>query len=306
MKRQLEKLTREQIELREQTEELLRRVGSERDASQQKSQAGKRDGDLRGAADEMRSAASELRRDAPGEAARNGERAVDQLRRLERELSNDSQGTPAAAGSDVKLEAQQIAQEQHRIASEAARLDRNPDAAATADARRRLAGDKERLATRVDELRRTAERAGQAGTGEDAKALADAARTLQRDKIADRMRSTANEMRQGRGGRGSSAEQELARNLDQLAGKLGIDGSPLSTQLEQTRAIRDGLQRAEQQLRDGEARAREATRGDGSRPANPRVLGGKVLALAAPMAKSSGSARSISVSCSGPRTRCGG
>jgi hypothetical protein len=264
MKRQLEKLTREQIELREQTEELLRRVGSERDASQQKSQAGKRDGDLRGAADEMRSAASELRRDAPGEAARNGERAVDQLRRLERELSNDSQGTPAAAGSDVKLEAQQIAQEQHRIASEAARLDRNPDAATTADARRRLAGDKERLATRVDELRRTAERAGQAGPSEDAKAFAEAARTLQRDKIADRMRSTANEMRQGPGGRGSSAEQELARNLDQLAGKLGIDGSPLSTQLEQTRAIRDGLQRAEQQLRDAEARAREANRGDGS------------------------------------------
>jgi hypothetical protein len=50
----------------------------------------------------------------------------------------------------------------------------------------------------------------------------------------------------------------------------------LSSQLEQTRAIRDGLQRAEQQLRDAEARARGSkgaggsTAGESSRATNGR------------------------------------
>ncbi len=274
MKRQLEKLTREQMELREQTEDLLRRSANEREGSRQNRSAGQPgspggtpragDGGLRDAADDMRSAASDLRRDAPGEAARSGERAASQLRRLERQLAGNSQGTAAGTGSDVRLEAQQIAQEQHRIAGEAARLERNSDAGSTADARRRLADDKERLASRVDELAQTAERLARSQSAADGKALEEAARALQRDKVADRMRATAREMRQARGTPGRAAEQELARSLDQLAGKLGADGSPLADQLEQTRAIREGVQRAEQQLRDAEARARDANRGNGS------------------------------------------
>ncbi len=74
MKRQLEKLTREQIELREQTEDLLRRSGqrdsaAEGRSSRQSSSGGaaqaQGSGELRDAADEMRSAASDLRRRIP-------------------------------------------------------------------------------------------------------------------------------------------------------------------------------------------------------------------------------------------------
>jgi hypothetical protein len=292
LKRQLEKLTREQTELREQAEDLLRRMGQDRNASAQKGASApptddgrgdSRNGDLRGAADQMRSAASELRREAPGDAARSGERAAEQLRRLERQLANDTQAR-GSTGSDVKLEAQQIAQEQRRIAQEAVRMDGNAGNGrnganadtAGADARRRLADDKDRLAARVDEMTRAAERGGQTGTGPDAKSLADAARSLQRDRIADRMRSTASELRHANGNNGSAAEQELARSLDQLAGKLGSGGSQLADQLEQTRAIREGVQRAEQQLRDAEARARDGgRRGAGSSTESRGKSGGQ-------------------------------
>jgi len=279
MKRQLEKLTREQMELREQTEELLRRSGNEARGSAQNRQGqsgGSQKGGtepLRGAANDMQSAASELRRDAPGDAARSGERALGQLRRLEEQLSSQPGGASPGGGADVKLEAQQIAQEQHRIASEASRIDRNADAA-TADARRRLADDKERLAARVDEMSRKAERLGQAGAGADAKAFANAAQSLTRNKIADRMRAGAREMRQPQGtGRGST-EQDLAASLDQVAGTLAADGSAASNGLEQTRAIRDRLQRAEQQLRDAEARARASSAGAQPRAGESQRAGG--------------------------------
>jgi hypothetical protein len=283
MKRQLEKLTREQGELREQTEELLRRVGNEANGSPQNRQssssksegAGNGGGEtLRGAANDMRSATTDLRREAPGDAARNGERALNQLRRLEEQMSQQPAGASSTNGSDVKLEAQQISQEQRRIAGEALRLDRNSDAS-TADARRRLADDKERLASRVDEMARRIDQLAQSGGGRDSKAIGEAAQSLRRDKIADRMRAGAREMRQPSGGKHAAAEQELAATVEQLANKLGGDGSPLSSELEQTRAIRDRLQRSEQQLRDAEARAAASARGNGARGGEGQRDGGK-------------------------------
>ena len=275
MKRQLEILTREQMELRVQTEELLRRLSDQANSSSRNRQGQASSSNdltqkaesepLRGAADEMRSAASELRRDSPGDAARSGERALNHLRRLEDQLSALRPGASGSSASDLKLEAQQVAQEQQRIASEASRLDRNASGG-TADARRRLADDKDRLASRVEEMTRKAEQMAQSGGATDSKAAADAAQSLKREKIADRMRSGAREMRQEQGTVRAGTEQELAATLEQLAGRLGADGSPASSELEQTRAIRDRLQRAEQQLRDAEARARDGGARAGQSP----------------------------------------
>jgi len=114
-------------------------------------------------------------------------------------------------------------------------------------------------------MTRNLERSAQGGTGADSRALAGAAQSLRREKVAERMRAGARDMRQAQRTSGGAAEQELAATLDQLAAKLGADGSPLSTELQQTRAIRDRLQRAEQQLRDAEAGAGEPARGTGSR-----------------------------------------
>lgn len=281
MKRQLEKLTREQMDLREQTEELLRRSGSETTRSQgnrqnqgETSGGGQKGSDgLRGAAGDMRSAADDLRRQAPGEAAQKGERALNQLRRLEGQLSADPSGSPSRARSDVKLEAQLIAQEQRRIAGEASRLERSSDGS-SADARRRLADEKDRLASRVDEMTRKAEQLSQSASRTDAKAFAEATQSLKRDKIADRMRTGAREMRQAQGQTRGAAEQELAATLDQFASALGSDGSSASSELEQARAIRERLQRAEQQLRDAEARGR-AEQGSPSRAGDSSPASGQ-------------------------------
>lgn len=274
LKRQLEKLTREQTELREQTEELLGRSGQNGSQPSRKNQpAGTPDrantataGDLRGIADDMRTATSDLRRQSPGEAARSGERAANQLRRLERELSNDGQDSAGSGGAEIKLEAQQIAGEQHRIARDAARLGASTESS-TADARRRLADDKDRLAARVDQMARKAKELRAANPKTDARVLDEAVRSLEHEKVAQRMRTTADALRRSPGKEAAGAEQDLARTLDQIAGQLNGDGSPLTSQLEQTRAIRESVQRAEQQLRDAEARARDAN-GRSSSPAN--------------------------------------
>ena len=273
MKRQLDKLTREQVELREQAEDLLRR-NSQRDASaparsnrpssgEGSSPQAQGNGDLRDAADQMRSAANDLRRENPGEAARSGDRAASQLRRLERQLQGGTQGDSARGSEDLKLEAQQIAQEQHRIATEAGRLGGNTSTSVT-DARKRLADEKDQLASRVDDLARRAEQASRESSAADSKPLADSARALRTDRIADRMRGGARQLRDGQAAPGG-AEEDLARALDQVARKMGPTDS-LSSQLEQTRAIRDGLQRAEQQLRDAEARERASKGAGGSGP----------------------------------------
>lgn len=278
MKRQLEKLTREQIELREQTEDLLRRSGQRDSAAEGRSSRpspsdgasqAQGSGELRDAADQMRSAASDLRRENPADAARNGERAVNQLRRLERQMQGESRQGSGSAG-DLKLDAQQIAQEQHRIATEAGRLGRDSSGTSVAEARKRLADEKDKLASRVDDLSKRAEQLSQQASPDDAKALENSARALQRDKIADRMRSGATGLRTGQSPVSGAGEEDLARALDQVARSLGATDSPLSSQLDQTRAIRDRLQRAEQQLKDAEARARgNGTGGASAGPSEP-------------------------------------
>ena len=281
-KRQLEKLTREQTALREEAEALLRRREANASArgkqSQQPSGGGRGvseqqdQSDLRGAAEQMRSAASDLRRQDAAGAARSSQRAAEQLRRLERGTSSEeAYGAPANAG--LKLEAQQAAQEQRRIAAEAARLE-GRNGTTDADGRKRLAEEKERLAGRVEDLARSARNAAQGAAGDEAKALNDAAATLQRERVADRMRETAKAMRgSGAAGGLASAEQDLARALDEISGKLGAGASPesrrLSEELDHTRAIRERLQRAEQQLLDAEAHEREA--GGATAPSGSRA-----------------------------------
>jgi hypothetical protein len=293
MKRQLETLTREQVELREQAEELARRMGQtgqpqgrqdqaqrgssgqqpSRSPGQRSPQRGSQGqaggGDLRGASDQMRSAAGELRRDDPNAAAESGERAAEQLRRIEQRMRGGSAEAKQRAASDVQVEAQQIAQEQRRIAAEAERLAAGSGSAA-AEARRRLADDKNRLAGRVDELERAARQLSQSeGSRKTGSALGEAARDLERDRVADRMRDTAKQMRDPAGtpnGALGQTEREIARALERVADKLDDTGGSaearqLASQLDQTRAIRDRLQRLEQQMRDAEGRERGAAGG---------------------------------------------
>jgi hypothetical protein len=147
------------------------------------------------------------------------------------------------------MEGQQIAQEQRRIAAEAERLDRSAGAAAT-DARKRLADEMGRLAQRVDELRGAVARSGAGSKGPPG----SVAREL--GGVGQRMRESAQQMRDAPSGQSSLAkgEQELARSLERIAGQLNAGVSPeaqqLSAELDEMHAIRDRLQRLEQQMRD--------------------------------------------------------
>lgn len=270
-KRQLETLTREQEELRAQADALA------------KASAG--GGEMRGAAEQMREAAGDLQRQDLESASQRGERAASRLRRLEQQMQQDSPESRQRAAGELRLEAQQIADEQRRIAGEADRLERS-GAGGRADARgrsgdsgaeawRRLAGEKDALAQRVDDLTRAAQRAAQGqkpGNGDGASAVLD----LERQKMSAQMRDGAARMRGDRSDRGNSAEgrgaapqpaaadgraaaeAKIARALDEvvdrMGGEAGNGAAALTRELDRTRAIRDRLDGLSRQLREAESK----------------------------------------------------
>jgi hypothetical protein len=299
MKRQLERLTREQQQLREQAEELARQMGRQgeqagRQLAQPQGQQGQQQpgaqgqrgaadqppgsqgqrgqsndaqgagGGMREASEQMRSAASELRRQDPTAAAERGERAAEQLRRLEQQTRANTPGASGRTSSDLQLEAQQVAQEQRRIAAEAERLE-SAQGGAAAEARRRLAGEKERLAGRVDELQRAA--GDQARRDPSAKGMAEAARELDQQRIGERMRDSAQQLRgaadlTGKPSNAAQGERELARALDKVADTMGGGATgDLSNRLDETREMRERLNRLEQQMREAETRQQAGREG---------------------------------------------
>jgi hypothetical protein len=291
IKRQLEQLTREQNDLRERADEIAKQMAQQgtRAGSQPKpgenqstgSSQGESGGGIRGASEQMRSAASELQRRDPATAAERAERAASELRRLADQLQEDSPEARQRAAGELRLEAQQIADEQRRIAGEASRLEKSTG---DRDAWRRLAGEKEKLADRVDDLQRAARQLGTAdrASGQDTarEQASRAVREMNEQRIADRMRETAKQMREadaaaaagGRTGkpaprRGTAeAEQQMARALDRVIDHLnGTDATAedLSRQLGETRAMRDRLDRLEREVREAEAKQSASDRGQG-------------------------------------------
>ena len=294
-KRQLERLTREQQELQRQLEELSRQTrqqGNQQQSAQQQGQqqsgqqhsgqqqsgqqqSGQQQsgqpqpgqqsrgtqqgaGEVRDALEQMRQAANDLRRDDAEGAARRGERAAEQLRRAEQQMRGGSADAQQRAAADLQAEAQQIAQEQQRIAAEAGRLEKGGEANG-ADARRRLAADKDRLADRVDALQRETQRLGrEGGKGSEQARARDAAGELERQRIGERMREAAGQMRSGSAQPSAAAEQQVARSLEQVVEKLGgpssSDARQMAEQLERSREIRDRLDRLESQVREAEGR----------------------------------------------------
>jgi hypothetical protein len=303
LKRQLERLTREQEELREEAEALARQIDGQPQSGRQGGQGspgatGQRQPNangagaqetgssrgMRDAAEQMRGASADLERANPGGAAGRAARAAERLREMERRMRGQSPEAQQRAAGDLQLEAQQIAGEQRRIAAEAERLDR-AGAAASADAGRRLAGEKDDLADRVDALQRNARELGATGATADAASAraAEAARELEQQGVSRQMRETARAMRAPTGhgaktpagpdaapGQLAGREQEIARALDRVVETLGGEGAEtrnLSAGLGEAQAIRRRLDALEQAIREGEAaRQTEPARGRGAQP----------------------------------------
>ena len=268
-KRRLERLRREQEELRRQTEQLARQLQQQAGQSAQSAQAGEAGqsaqsgqqgesgqagaaGAASAAAEAMSEAARSLGSDEPGRAGEQSARAGGALRDLERELGQRSARGQSQAMNDTRLEAQQLAEAQRRLADDAARA----SGEAGSDAGRRLASEKERMAERLDALGRRLEGDRQA---------ANEARRLAREQRegAETWRSAGSEGSEGSEGSASSremvaSEAEMASALEGLARRLGAppsgageaDTRRLAEELDETRAARERLADLERRIQE--------------------------------------------------------
>jgi hypothetical protein len=275
IKRQLERLTRDQNELRKQAEELSKKSGQSGQTAQagQSGQSGQGSStesqQLRSVTEEMRNAESDLRRQDPQQASARGDRASQQLRNLEQQMQGSRPDERRRAIGDLQMEARQLADAERRLGNEAKR-----SGAGTAgeDGRRRLAAEQERLAERTDRLNESMRQLGKGSGGADAdnaQAMAEASREMDREKIADRMRQSAQSLRQSPSGAdaGTGQPDELARALDKVAERLGAatggqdtEAARLSEQLARTQELRDRLSEVQRTM-DALARAGESRDG---------------------------------------------
>ncbi len=281
LKRELEKLTREQMELRQQAEDLTKRMKQD---GNQGAQGARGAQGAQGAAEQltkameqMRGAAGDLRRDDAASATNRGEQAARELRNLERQLQSASPDARRRALGELQLESQQLAEAQRRVANEAGQLDR--EGGGTADARRRLSSEKEDLADRVEKLREAARRLSSdtKAAAADRAAMTEAGTELDRQRIAERMRAGARDMRDDAvaGGRTASpkplagSERQLADAMDRVARRMNGadaggatgDAQRLADNLEQARDARDRLAQIEKQMHDQQLAAQPSGRG---------------------------------------------
>ncbi|MBM3819466.1 MAG: hypothetical protein FJW14_10705 [Acidimicrobiia bacterium] len=254
MRRELERLTREQTELRRQAEDLARQIQQQRQpggrgqqqqpgGNGQQQQAGR---DLERIAEDMQGAASELRRDNPGQASQRGSRAAEGLRDLEQRMRSDQPDNRRRALGELQLESRQLADGQRRLGNERSQPN-------DAEASRRRAGEQERLADRAERLEESVRQmAGgpQRGEERERNALGEAARQLERQNIPERMREAA------RADQPSARRQgeEIAKNLDQLAASLGAaagqsdESQRLSDELSRLREMREQVAELDREL----------------------------------------------------------
>ena len=208
-----------------------------RSAATARSQASGGSGEIRDAAEQMRGAAGELQRQSPATAAatrraRGGRPAPARAT----DASRQSRGRQRAAG-ELRLEAQQIADEQRRIAGEAVAAGEGTSGDADRpDAWRRLSGEKDKLADRVDALEKSVQQmaAGQKPGAQLGPALAQPRRkssrrvrsrvgcaTLRRKCVKCDGRRPPAAGDQTVAARGAAeAEQQLARTLDQMVDRM--------------------------------------------------------------------------------------
>jgi hypothetical protein len=221
----------------------------------------------------MRNATSELRRDDPEQASTRSGQAAEQLRDLTRQMERARPEERRRAMGDLQFETRQLADAERRLAGEAEKLSGGE---ATDDARRRLSAEQQRLAERAERLQQTARELSQQGgapgeSGEtDARqAAGQVARDLERERIAERMRASADALRQPEtpGSQGDTS-RELARALDRIAGQLGQaagtadrETERLSDQLARAGELRDQLGQLQRTIETLEREARQGQQG---------------------------------------------
>jgi hypothetical protein len=262
-KRALDRLTREQNELLQQMEDLRRELDRMQQAQEREEDGNQRLGEI---AEQMRRAMSELRRRDPSQAAERGQRALDEMRSLQKQLEGEKAAQSEQALGELQFEAQELAEGQREIASESRRTDPGTSGR---DDRNRLAGYEDQLADRVESLQGRIEEMLPQAAGEERQALNGARDDLREQDVASEMRALADRLRRTvapyRGSeignpaeelrRIADADDELADVLEGVANRLQAAGDPssanaqqLSQQLEDAQELRRSLEQLEQQL----------------------------------------------------------
>jgi hypothetical protein len=281
IRRRLERLTREQSDLRREAELLAEQLrqdarrqeqagrqqqngqrgqGQQSAASEAKSQAAT----LQQASEDMRGAASQLRREDPASARGQSDRALQKLRGVERALSESGPDERRRALGDTELEARQLATRQRQLNEQAARASQ-PD---RADARRRVSGEQEQLAGRAEALaQRLRELSSRGGDKAEQSQTAAASRAFDGEKVPEKMREIAKGLQQGdASATRPDAGQQIARSLDRLAERVGgsaaghdREGQELGENLAKARDLRERLAELDRQIAEQSQRSSSAT-----------------------------------------------
>jgi hypothetical protein len=232
----------------------------------------------------MRNAAGDLRRQDPEQASARGSKAGERLRGLEQRMQGSRPEERRRAMGDMQLEARQLADAERRLGNEAARTQQG---AAGEDARRRLAAEQDRLADRTERLGESVRQLADSGTDPDERqAMSAAGREIDQQKLAERMRESAQAMRQGQGGepqqQAAAGADELARALDKVAERLGAatgsrDGETtrLSDQLSRAQELRDRLGRLQRSMDELQKQADSGQPGQPGQPSNGKPGSGQ-------------------------------
>ena len=280
LKRQLERLTREQNELRQQAQQLAQQMQSGQPSSN--GQSGGRSSPsqeeskrLREISEDMRNAASGLRQQDSQQAAQNGDRAAERLRDLERQMQTSRPDDRRRALGDLQMETRQLAEQQRRLANESTRSGRGQSGD---DARRRLAGEQERLAERAERLEQQVSRLarGEQGEADERRATDDAAQELARQNLAERMRQSAEAIREGSASR-DGQQREIADALDAVAERLGAasgtrdaESRRASEQLGRAQELRDRVNQLERDIERLRRQGQQA-QGETGRQSEPQA-----------------------------------
>ena len=277
LRRVLDRLTREQQELREELEDLAAELARSRQASGQsqgRQSGGSGTDDLRRAADEMRRAMSELRREDTQDARASGDRALEQMRRVEERLRGESERGRSVALAELQFEAQQLADAQRRVADETGQVSSDNRSRQSG---LRLADEKDDLADRVDTLNRGLEAlVGDGSAAEPADVpVREAHDELEREAVGQRMREGADGLRRVMAGSPSpettldvdgleDEEAALADVLTRVAERLrratGQDeeSGRLVAQMEAVRELRQRLEQMQRELDGQQAQSQQA------------------------------------------------
>ncbi len=207
-----------QRELAQQAEEEARRLERLARENPQQPQLEESARRLRDAADAMRRAAS----DPSGAGAQAAQDRLDAARRL---LERNRTDRLSQAAADAARRADELAQEQHRIAGEAAALGAGGATAPPADRTRRLQEREDQLGAGVQDLESSLDRLASGATASDresARKLASAAGMIRDERLKEKIRASRGLLAQGpdAAAYGDRLQQNITANLDDLRGRL--------------------------------------------------------------------------------------